>query len=218
MCHRDEDEPLSYLYPVSYAPALLYSYQAESSSWAPGRPISSLWLSAASLVTFAAGVCCFRVTVPRLTAAKSRKSLILSSGQKSFQGDRSPKSRPPTVMQEPVACKGSVSPPCQTSACCLFCLSQCLFQFLWDRCSSSIPLLNSIACCAKQLQRQMCLFFRTAPISSPSLLLHTASGQKKKIPNTRNPFRPRVVVNKNKGDSSGSPMGQRQTWPSRIWV
>lgn len=172
-------------------------------------------MSAASLVTFASGVSCFRVTVPRLTAAQSRNSLIPNSGQKPFREDRSSKSKPPTITQEPAAWNG-VSPPCQTSDRYFFCLFKFVLQFLRDRCFSSVPLLNSIACYAKQLRRQMCLFSRTAPISSSLLLLRRDSGQKKN-PKCENHF-PTLCsfsVNQNKGDSSVSAMGQYQTWSSQ---
>ncbi|KAM6197342.1 LOW QUALITY PROTEIN: DNA replication licensing factor MCM2 [Sarcoramphus papa] len=59
--------------------------------------------------------------------------------------------------------------------------------FLWHRCSSSVPLRNGITRCTEQLWRQICLFFRTAPISSPLLLLHTDS-HKKKTTKRQNPL------------------------------
>lgn len=58
-----------------------------------------LWLSTASSVAFPSGVFCFRVTVPHLTAADSRNSLILNSGQKPSREDSSPKSKASVIMQ-----------------------------------------------------------------------------------------------------------------------
>ena len=104
---------------------------------------------------FCFAVSCFRVTVPHLSVTKSRNSLIPNSGQKLVREHRSPKSKPPAIMQQPVAWNASVSPPCQT-ALCLFWLSKFLFHSLWDRWCSSVPLLSGIARCAKQRRKRVC--------------------------------------------------------------